>query len=142
MAKKDSLARHKTLAPLMLSALALAVCGGGGGSQTSPSPKTASPFYVSTTGNDANAGTSAAPWRTLRYGVSRLTAGDTLYIRGGTYGGGSNYDYRIADDTITIPSGTSFSNAVTIAGYPGEAVTIQTPADGNDVIHLATTSHQ
>lgn len=42
-------------------------------------------YYVSTTGNDSNAGTLAAPWATWQKGFSTIVAGDTLYIRGGTY---------------------------------------------------------
>ena len=52
----------------------------------------ASTYFVATNGSDANVGTSAAPWRTIRYAVSRLRAGDLLYIRGGTYAGVGEYD--------------------------------------------------
>ena len=98
----------------------------------------ASTYFVATNGSDANAGTSAAPWRTIRYAVSRLRAGDTLYIRGGTYTGSAN----MIDDTLgPVPSGgTSWANAITIAGYPGETVTLQPP--GTDGIHLSTSVHQ
>jgi len=41
--------------------------------------------YVATTGSDAAAGTIDAPWATWQYGFSHIVAGDTLYIRGGTY---------------------------------------------------------
>ncbi|HEX9984019.1 MAG TPA: right-handed parallel beta-helix repeat-containing protein [Thermoanaerobaculia bacterium] len=41
--------------------------------------------YVATTGNNANAGTLSSPWATIQYGVNQLAAGDTLYVRGGTY---------------------------------------------------------
>lgn len=42
-------------------------------------------YYVAKTGSDDNAGTLAAPWLTLTHAASHLTAGDTLYIRVGTY---------------------------------------------------------
>jgi len=42
-------------------------------------------YYVATDGNNGNPGTIAAPWLTWYYGFSQLAAGDTLYIRGGTY---------------------------------------------------------
>ncbi len=43
-------------------------------------------YYVSTTGSDSNSGTSlTSPFRHLGYGASRLSAGDALLLRGGTY---------------------------------------------------------
>ena len=45
----------------------------------------ATDYYVATTGSDSNAGTMAAPFATLQKGVSTAVAGDTVYIRGGTY---------------------------------------------------------
>jgi hypothetical protein len=45
----------------------------------------AATFYVATTGNDANPGTAAAPFRTLNKGASRLRGGDTLIVKAGTY---------------------------------------------------------
>lgn len=55
-------------------------------------------YYVATTGSDSNAGTQAAPFRTLNRGVSVLTPGDTLRVGAGTY------DETLIDN---IPSGTS-----------------------------------
>lgn len=45
----------------------------------------AASYYVSTSGNDSASGTSTAPFRTLSKGVSVLSAGDTLYVKQGTY---------------------------------------------------------
>jgi Right handed beta helix region len=45
----------------------------------------AATYYVATTGNDSNPGTSSSPWRTIRYAVSKMVAGDTTYVRGGKY---------------------------------------------------------
>lgn len=41
--------------------------------------------HVSLTGNDANPGTQAAPWRTLKKAGEAAVAGDTVYIHPGTY---------------------------------------------------------
>jgi len=81
-------------------------------------------FYVSPAGSDQNEGSINAPWQTLRYAVARLRPGTTLYLRSGTYTGPAN---TIDSQSGTVPSGTSWSNAVTIAGYPGETATIQPP---------------
>jgi parallel beta-helix repeat protein len=43
-------------------------------------------YYVATTGNDTNAGTLAAPFRTIQKGLNVATAaGTTVYVRAGTY---------------------------------------------------------
>lgn len=54
---------------------------------TEPAPAPTGPqFYVATTGNDANPGTEAAPWRTIQKAMSAATPGSTVNVRGGTYG--------------------------------------------------------
>lgn len=42
-------------------------------------------FYVSPTGNNNNAGTLAAPWRNVQYGLDLLSTHDTLNLLTGTY---------------------------------------------------------
>ena len=42
-------------------------------------------YYVSPTGNNANAGTNTAPWKTMVYAAAQLTSGDTLRVMPGTY---------------------------------------------------------
>ncbi len=48
-------------------------------------PGYAATYYVATSGNNSNSGTSSSPWRTVAYAVSKMVAGDTTYVRGGTY---------------------------------------------------------
>jgi len=45
----------------------------------------ATEYYVATTGNDSNAGTMAAPFASLQKGADIAVAGDTVWLRGGTY---------------------------------------------------------
>src|SRR3954463_7375787 len=45
----------------------------------------AAEYYVSPTGSDSNAGTLAAPFATLQKGNDVAVAGDTVWLRGGTY---------------------------------------------------------
>jgi len=108
---------RQTVHPLALSSIMLIVLLTG--AIWSPLAATAATYYVATTGNDANPGTQAQPFRTIRKGLTVLRAGDTLYLRGGTYNEGINAQNQ------TVPSGTSWSNAVTIAGYPGEDATLR-----------------
>lgn len=57
-------------------------------------PATASTYYVSAAGDDAAAGTAAAPWRTLsRINALTLRPGDSVLLRGGdTFAGGLFFD--------------------------------------------------
>jgi|GEM_PF-1486409 len=48
-------------------------------------PTASNVYYVSLTGNNANAGTKIAPWRTMVYSAAQLKAGDTLRVMPGTY---------------------------------------------------------
>ena len=75
--------------------------------------------YVATTGSDTNPGTEASPYRTIRKALENVGAGDTVYIRGGVY------DEFVRARTQRVPSGTSWDNAVTVRGYPGETVRLR-----------------
>lgn len=44
-----------------------------------------SSWYVSTTGNDSNPGTLAAPFHTIQHAATIANSGDTVIIRGGVY---------------------------------------------------------
>lgn len=68
-------------------------------------------YYVSTSGNDANAGTLASPWRTIQHAANTVKAGDTVQVRAGTY-----------NEIVTMKtSGNSTSGYITFQNYPGEA---------------------
>src|SRR6186997_3455953 len=58
-----------------------------------------STLYVSTAGNDNNAGTAASPWRTLQKAANTVVAGDTVMVAAGTYTG---FDLR-RDGTAALP---------------------------------------
>jgi hypothetical protein len=118
-----------TVRPLALSAVMFTVLLTGG--VLSPQAATAATYYVATTGNDANSGTQAQPFRTIAKGLTVLRTGDTLHLREGTYAESINNNQQ------TIPSGTSWSNAVTLSGYPGETVTLR-PDGGGNVLALAS----
>jgi parallel beta-helix repeat protein len=77
----------------------------------------AATYYVAANGNDGSAGTLSQPFRTIAKGVSMLVAGDKLYMRGGVY--------TEQIDLQTHKKQGSSDNYITIAGYPGESVTIR-----------------
>ena len=51
----------------------------------SPTPSGTN-YYVASNGNDANSGTSAAPWATLQHAANVAKAGSTVHVAPGTYG--------------------------------------------------------
>lgn len=68
-------------------------------------------YYVSTSGNDNNAGTLSAPWRTIQKAANTVAAGDTVQVRAGTY-----------NEIVTMKtSGNATSGYITFQNYPGEA---------------------
>lgn len=71
-------------------------------------------YYVSTTGSDSNSGTLTLPWKTVQKAATTMVAGDTAYVRGGTY---SEYMIKFSN------SGSSGS-PITIKGYTGETAVI------------------
>lgn len=86
----------------------------------------AATYYVATTGNDTTGdGSIGDPWLTVPKGIRSLHAGDTLYIRGGTYTIGAVYGNTASDTYGCDPScPTSWATATRIMNYPGESVTI------------------
>jgi hypothetical protein len=95
-------------------------------------PPVGSALYVAPNGTDSAAGTQAAP-TTLTSAISRISAGGTIYLRGGTYNQAS---------TVTIPAGNngSASARTTLSAYPGETPVLnfssQTESSSNRGLQL------
>jgi hypothetical protein len=70
----------------------------------------AAEYWVAPTGNDSNPGNMAQPFATLQKGHDTAVAGDTVWIRGGTY---AITTPRTASAGITLTkSGTSDTNRI------------------------------
>ena len=76
-------------------------------------PASGAIYYVARSGNDANPGTKAKPWRSIGKAARTLSAGDTVYIRAGVY------RERVVPKNSGKPG-----QYITYAAYPGEQVTI------------------
>lgn len=73
----------------------------------------ATTYYVATNGNDNNLGTSTnIPFLTITKAISKVVAGDIIYIRGG--------NYNITSKISISKSGTA-ANRITLMGYPGDS---------------------
>ncbi|WP_328468238.1 cellulose-binding protein [Actinoplanes sp. NBC_00393] len=96
----------------------------------SPSPSTSTPpptsgaLYVAPNGSASAAGTEAAP-TTLASAITRIAAGGTIYVRGGTYNSAS---------TITVAPGNNGSAGALkkIFAYPGEKPILNFSAQAED----------
>lgn len=72
----------------------------------------ATTYYVDISGSDANNGTSeATPFRTVKKGAELMVAGDTTYVKSGTY----------AENLIRMRNSGTVSARITLAAYPGHA---------------------
>ena len=79
-----------------------------------PPPSVTADFYVAPSGDDANAGSNAKPFRTIQRAVASVKAGQTVLVRGGVY-----FERRISfagAGTVAAP--------ITFKAVPGERVVI------------------
>ncbi len=80
-------------------------------------------WYMATNGSDSNSGDISSPFATLPYAQTKMSAGDTLMIRGGKY---RITDYTNVQEKIyavvfdITKSGKSKDNPTCFFGYPGE----------------------
>ncbi len=87
-----------------------------------------STYFVSSSGNDSNNGSSSNPWLTLQHAVNSMVAGDTTNVMPGTYAGA-----RIDPSNGNGVTGTSGS-PITLQANPGStstqvAITTKSPID-------------
>lgn len=75
-------------------------------------------YYVAPGGDEGNPGTLEHPWQTIQQAADTLVAGDTVYIRAGSY----------HERVVPLNSG-SVAAGITYTAYPGETVTL----DGSGV---------
>ena len=68
-------------------------------------------YYVSTSGSNSNPGTISSPFATLQKAHDIAVAGDTIYMRGGTY--------TLTSRTVLSRNGSS-GNPIRVFNYPAE----------------------
>jgi Right handed beta helix region len=97
--------------------------------------QTNSSFYVSTSGDDSNPGTQAAPWRTVQHAADTVRAGATVNVRGGIY-----------EELVTIKSsGNATDGFITFRSNPGETAILDagrfTPNGRNGILTIHNQSY-
>jgi hypothetical protein len=81
-------------------------------------------YYVAPDGSDSAAGTEEDPWASIAHAQSVAEAGDTVYLRGGTYAytqateGCESQTDRV--DAITLDKSGSTDNPIRYMAYEGE----------------------
>lgn len=106
-------------------------------------------YYVSTTGNDSNNGSFAAPHKTFRPALVRVVAGDIIYARGGTYTNENSmpyiHDYGSGNNFIAIEdwgsqgyyvNSGSPGQPITVKNYPGEHPILNTTGFSTNAIQI------
>ncbi|HWC04149.1 MAG TPA: right-handed parallel beta-helix repeat-containing protein [Methylomirabilota bacterium] len=99
---------------LLLGALASAACDAS--SSSSSGPSTTQAKFMAVNGNDRNSANEIAPVRTLARALSLVTAGTTLFIKGGVYQEATGHSF---------PSGRSWDAPLRIAAYQGQPVVLR-----------------
>ena len=80
-------------------------------------------FYVAINGDDLNIGTELSPWRTIQKAANTLVAGDTVFVKTGTY-----------NERVIVQNSGEQNNNIVFSNYQDDIVTI----DGNGISWGAT----
>lgn len=77
-------------------------------------------FFVSPAGNDANAGTSAAPWHSVVKAKNTVVAGDIVYLMDGVNESG----LESSSASLVLAKSGSSTLPIALVAYPGATATI------------------
>src|SRR5689334_1805505 len=77
-------------------------------------------YFVSPTGNDANAGTAAAPWHSVVKAKNAAVAGDIIYLMNGV----NETGLESSGATLALAKSGSASLPIALVAYPGATATI------------------
>ncbi len=118
---------------LVVMALLLSIPGPALAARESASPALAAAgtvYYVATNGSDANSGSLQQPWRTIAKANQELRAGDTAYVRAGSY-----------DEYIEPEHSGTAGSKITYASYQNETVTLRGQAGTDKLVALPSQSY-
>lgn len=109
--------------------------GAAESAQMEPSQGNGNTYYVSNTGDDGNDGSFELPWQSIQFAVDQVEAGDTVFVRSGSY-----------SEQITITqSGSDAAGFIRILNYPSETPIIDgsdlSPREGDDGLILIIDKH-
>jgi hypothetical protein len=81
----------------------------------------AQPWYVATNGSDSGTGTKNDPFLTIEKAVSKVSAGQTIYIRGGTYNLTATISISKSGTVNSYYSLLAFSGEHPVLNFSGQA---------------------
>ena len=81
-------------------------------------------YYVATEGNNSNPGTLPQPFRTVSKAVSAAQAGDTIYVRGGTYN---------LSDTVELNKSGAEPSRINLWAYENELPILNASSVSNGI---------
>jgi hypothetical protein len=87
-------------------------------------------YFVATTGSDSNAGTIDKPFLTVPKAIGKVIAGDTIYVRTGTYPG---------TQTLQIKKAGTSDARITLSAYPPDLTSVY-PKDGRPVMDFSSSA--
>ncbi len=73
----------------------------------------ANTYFVATNGDDANAGTEIQAWKTIQKAATTLVAGDTVFVKAGTY-----------NERVIVQNSGTLTDNIVFSNYQNETVTI------------------
>ncbi|SDT25290.1 right-handed parallel beta-helix repeat-containing protein [Actinoplanes derwentensis] len=106
-----------------------------------PAAAAATTLYVAVNGSDGNAGTISAPFATIQKAITTAVAGDTIAVRGGTYGLAANIPITKSGTAAAPYTLTAYGTERVIIdgealGYTPGAVGSTIPAGQRGAIHM------
>ncbi|MBT5955823.1 MAG: hypothetical protein HOG97_03580, partial [Candidatus Marinimicrobia bacterium] len=102
-------------------------------------PKYSGPvWWISTSGSDTNEGSSGGPFKTIKYALEQVTAGDTVMLKSGTYSGTGNLEIEISS-SITSVNFDNYKNLVLTSEKGADSTIIDA---GNDGRHFSIIGNQ
>jgi hypothetical protein len=92
-------------------------------------------YFVSTSGDDQNPGTWDEPWRTITKAANTVVAGDTVYIRGGTY-----------SEQVTLTASGTEDERIVFSAWQSEdpvldGTSVPITGDGGGLFQVRNASH-
>ncbi|MDG2398060.1 MAG: fibronectin type III domain-containing protein, partial [Candidatus Marinimicrobia bacterium] len=90
-------------------------------------------WWVSTAGNDDNEGSSGSPFKSIEHAIGRVTAGDTVMLKQGTYTGSSNRGIEISTNDQEI-NYDNFKNVVITSEKGPDSTIIYANYQGNHFV--------
>jgi len=107
----DIMLRNAVASIAIILILSVAACDDGTNPQ-GPGPSSGA-YFVAPDGDDGNPGTYDEPWQTISKAAATVVAGDSVFVRGGTY-----------SEQVTLTASGTSNNYITFSAWQSEVPVI------------------